>query len=114
MPGPEETNESIKPCLQKMQHPAFLFPAKLQLLEPPLPPPQNKPLPEIPTQPRPRKTQDRVGRKVQDPRLPAQNPPNTTRKAVANYSPFPKLVVIPPRSSSLQHSSRPYRKTHKL
>jgi hypothetical protein len=113
MPGPEETNESINPRLQK-QHPAFLFPAKLELLEPPLPPPQNKPLPEIPTQARPRKVPDRVGQKVQDPRPPTRNPSNTTRKTTANYSPFPKLAMIPPpRSSSLQHSSRPCGKTHK-
>ncbi|KAH7169691.1 uncharacterized protein B0J16DRAFT_252996, partial [Fusarium flagelliforme] len=114
MPGPEETNESIKPRLQKKQHLAFLFPIKLQQLEPSLPPPQNKPLPEIPTQTLPRKLPDRVGQKVQDPRPPARNSPNTTRKTIANYSLFPKLAVKPPpRSSSLQQSSRPYGKAHK-
>jgi hypothetical protein len=91
MPCPEEANGSAKPRLQEKQHPAFLFPTKLQLLEPPLPPPQNKLLPVIPTQAR----------------LSAWNPPNTTRKAIANYSLFPKLAVIPPpRGSSLQHLSR--------
>ncbi|KAH7154738.1 hypothetical protein DER46DRAFT_578559 [Fusarium sp. MPI-SDFR-AT-0072] len=106
MPGPEETNKSINPRLQK-QHPAFLLP-------PQLPPPQNKPLPEIPTQGRPSTVADSVGQKVQDPRPSTRNPLNTRRKTTANYSPFPKLAMIPPpRSSSLQHASQLYGKTHK-
>ncbi|KAF4332601.1 hypothetical protein FBEOM_13599 [Fusarium beomiforme] len=113
IPGLEETNESINPSLQK-QHPAFLFPAKLDLLGPPLPPPPNKPLPKIPTQARPRKVPDMVGQKGQDPRPPTRNLANTTRKTTVNYSPFPKLAMVPPpRSSSLQHSPQPYGKTHK-
>ncbi|KAK2484274.1 hypothetical protein H9L39_06066 [Fusarium oxysporum f. sp. albedinis] len=112
-PGLEETNESINPCLKK-QHPAFLFPAKLDLLGPPLPPPPNKPLPEIPTQARPHKMPDKIGRNRQDTRPPTWNLANTTQRTTANYSAFPKLAMVPPpRGSSLHHSSRPHRKTHK-
>ncbi|RYC82292.1 hypothetical protein BFJ63_vAg14816 [Fusarium oxysporum f. sp. narcissi] len=112
-PGLEETNESINPCLKK-QHPAFLFPTKLELLGPPLPPPPNKPLPEIPTQARPHKVPDKIGRNRQDPPPPTWNLANTTQRTTANYSPFPKLAMVPPpRGSSLHHSSRPHRKTHK-
>ncbi|KAH7269091.1 uncharacterized protein BKA55DRAFT_1395 [Fusarium redolens] len=111
--GPEETNKGINPRLQK-QHPAFLSPAQLKLLEPPLPPPQNKPLPKIPTQGRPRNMPDRVGQKVQDPGPPPQNLSNTIRKTTTTYSPFPKLAIIPPpRSSSLQHLLQPYEKTYR-
>ncbi|KAF4415156.1 hypothetical protein FACUT_13634 [Fusarium acutatum] len=106
MPGLEETNESINPGL--------MFPAKFDLLGPPLPPPPNKPLPEIPTQARSRKVPDRIGRNGQDPRHPPQNFANTIQKTTSNYSPFPKLAMVPPpRSSSLEHWSRPYGKTHK-
>lgn len=114
MPVPKETNEGDKSALSKNQHPAFQFPSKLQLLNPPLPLPQDKPLPEIPTQALRHEIPDRVGRKEQDPRPPGRNSPSTTGEAIANYSPFPKLAVItPPRNSSLQHSSRPYQKAHK-
>jgi hypothetical protein len=82
-------------------------------MEPPSTPPPEKPLPEIPRQARPHKTSDRIGRKEQDPQPHGLNSPNTTQAAIANYSPFPKLaVLVPPRSSSLQHSSRPYHRAH--
>jgi hypothetical protein len=113
MPDPRETSKSNNSHLPKEQHHAFLLAAKLHLMGPPSTPPPEKPLPEIPTQARPHKISDRIGRKEQDPQPHGLNSPNTTRAAIANYSPFPKLaVIVPPRSSSLQHSSRPYHRAH--
>jgi len=114
IPDPKETNESNNSHLSTKLHHAFLFPAKPHLLEPLSTPPPEKPLPEIPTQTRPHRTLDRVGRKEQDPRPPGRSSPNTAREAIANYSPFPKGAAITrPRSSSLYHSPRPYQRTHK-
>ncbi|KAL6405700.1 hypothetical protein AUP68_10836 [Ilyonectria robusta] len=114
-PGLGETKEDIKPLLQKKQYPAFLSPAELQSLEQPSPPP-NKALPEIPTQTQPQTTPQGVLREVED-RVVHLDPQNTrpqARKAGGAYSPFPKLVVFPPRTTSITPSSRRSQETHKL
>jgi hypothetical protein len=113
MPDPKETNKSNNSPLSKELHHVFLFPTKPHLLGPPSSPPPEKPLPEIPTQTRPYNKLDRVGRKEHDPGPHCRSSPNTARKAIANYSPFPNRVAIAhPRSSSLQHSPQPYQSTH--
>ncbi|KAH6896519.1 hypothetical protein B0T10DRAFT_583079 [Thelonectria olida] len=114
-PGPGETKEDVKPRLQKKQYPAFPSPADLQSLEPPSPPP-NKPLPQIPTQIKPQKAPQGAPREAEGRPVPPWNPENTrpqARKAGAAYSPFPNLVVFPPRTASITPSSRRSRETKK-
>ncbi|KAH7112746.1 hypothetical protein B0J13DRAFT_488812, partial [Dactylonectria estremocensis] len=114
-PGPGETKEDLKPLLQKKQCPAFLSPAELQSLEQPSPPP-NKPLPEIPTQAQLQTTPQGVPRELEDRgiHLDPQNTRPQARKAGAAYSSFPKLVVFPPRTTSITPSSRRSQETRRL
>ncbi|KAH6953721.1 hypothetical protein BKA56DRAFT_638349 [Ilyonectria sp. MPI-CAGE-AT-0026] len=112
---PGETKEDLKPLLQKKQYPVFLSPAELQSLEQPSPPP-NKPLPEIPTQAQPQTIPQGAPREVEDRGVPLgpQNTRPQAPKAGATYSPFPKLVVFPPRTTSMTLSSRRSQETHRL
>ncbi|KAH7118402.1 hypothetical protein EDB81DRAFT_861918 [Dactylonectria macrodidyma] len=112
---PGETKEDLKPLLQKKQCPAFLSPAEIQSLEQPSPPP-NRPLPKIPTQAQPQTTPQGVPREVEDRGVPLhrQNTRPQAPKAGAPDSPFPKLVVFPPRTTSITRSSRHSQETRRL
>ncbi|KAH7009557.1 hypothetical protein EDB80DRAFT_713512 [Ilyonectria destructans] len=112
---PGETKEDLKPLLQKKQYPVCLSSAELQSLEQPSPPP-NKPLPEIPTQAQPQTAPQGAFREVEDRGVPLgpQNTRPQAPKAGATYSPFPKPVVFPSRTSSMTFSSRRSQETHRL
>ncbi|KAM5353193.1 hypothetical protein ACJZ2D_016912 [Fusarium nematophilum] len=113
--GSGETKDDAEPLLQKKQYPALLSPAELRLLEQPSLTP-NKPLPEIPTQVRPRIASQRVPRVAEDRRVPAWSPQNTrpkARKAGVTYSLFPKPVALPPRTTSITPSWQSLQETHK-
>ncbi|KAH6959984.1 hypothetical protein BKA56DRAFT_680239 [Ilyonectria sp. MPI-CAGE-AT-0026] len=110
-----ETKDNVEPLQKKKQYPTLLSPAELRLLEQPSPT-QNKPLPEIPTQARPRIAPQQVPRVAEDRRDPAWSPQNTqpkAQKAVVAYSPFPKPVALPPRTTSIIPSWRSLQETHK-
>lgn len=114
-PSSGETKDNIEPLLQKKQYPTLLSPAELRLLEQPSPT-QNKPLPEIPTQARPRTAPQQVPRVAGDRRDPTWSPQNTrpkAQKAGVAYSPFPKPVALAPRTTSIIPSWRSLQETHK-
>ncbi|KAH6953881.1 hypothetical protein BKA56DRAFT_681653 [Ilyonectria sp. MPI-CAGE-AT-0026] len=99
-PGSGETKGDVEPLLQKKQYPALLSPAELRLLEQPSATP-NKPLPEIPTQARPRIAPH------------SQNTRPKAQKAGVAYSLFPKPVALPPRTTSITPSWQSLQETHK-
>ncbi|KAI5464470.1 hypothetical protein BGZ63DRAFT_401418 [Mariannaea sp. PMI_226] len=101
-PGPGETREDVQLLLSNQQYPAQLTAAELGSLEQPSPPP-TKPLPAIPPHARPRTAPQRHIREEEDHPLPPWSHQNTlpqNRKPVTAYSPFPKPLPLPPRTTS--------------